>query len=202
MKSEQFKTEVKFQHLVISKEYLPSPSIIPLVRAFGKGKENLTVSVALCIDLGKRNFSITAIPNKDINPMKAAISKESRPEDEIFNFVEKGDRFIERSVATCECIIEALRIAKETLRNNPEQEAALDEAALDIKKDVLIKDWLIYMLRPDNINTPSIRILNCVRSYSLEGKIKYLREITRDSFLKNRNAGKKSWEEFVKLRGY
>lgn len=34
------------------------------------------------------------------------------------------------------------------------------------------------------------------------GETKYIEDIVRFDILRNRNTGKKTWEEFIKLRGY
>ena len=71
-----------------------------------------------------------------------------------------------------------------------------------------IEHWLL-----ENRDKCSERLINIItdekikltRGYygkTLEGGFKYIEDITEKIFLIQRNAGKKTWEEFVSVRGY
>ena len=50
---------------------------------------------------------------------------------------------------------------------------------------------------------PTVRLCNIFLNDPLDQQpFKYVEDVTEDKFKQRRNAGKKTWEEFVKLRGY
>lgn len=52
----------------------------------------------------------------------------------------------------------------------------------------------------EHFKTCSTRLNNVLRAFPDE--LRYIENITKDNFLKCRNAGKVCWSEFNKLRGY
>ena len=68
-----------------------------------------------------------------------------------------------------------------------------------------IEAWILQ-----NRGKCSERIINIITadrirlswSKDLEGGFKYIEDITEKTFLFQRNAGKKTWQEFTELRGY
>lgn len=69
-----------------------------------------------------------------------------------------------------------------------------------IKHDILLDDWVAIMLHKRLIN---MRLYNCLKWETGTNRRffgVYLNEIEEHHILSLRNAGKKSWEEFVQLR--
>lgn len=48
----------------------------------------------------------------------------------------------------------------------------------------------------------TVRLYNCLRDYCDESTTVLLRQVSKRQFLSIRNAGEKSWSEFVELRGF
>ena len=48
----------------------------------------------------------------------------------------------------------------------------------------------------------TVRLYNCLRDYCDESSTVLLRHVSKRQFLSFRNAGEKSWNEFVELRGF
>ena len=69
----------------------------------------------------------------------------------------------------------------------------IDQDYLDSIYKTTIREW-------EHFKTCSTRLNNVLRAHSDE--LKYIEDVTKDSFQKCRNGGKVCWNEFHKLRGY
>ena len=73
-----------------------------------------------------------------------------------------------------------------------------DSSNKAIEKKTEISEWLANLPRK-----PSVRLYNTLTGNYWGGKtnpFKYIEDITQFDFVRARNAGKKTWEEFVELR--
>lgn len=68
-------------------------------------------------------------------------------------------------------------------------------------ENCLLYNWLVL-----NKQNMSVRLFNCLNYQFIYRKLNkdqlLLSQLTKDVFCKIRNAGEKSWKEFVELRGY
>ena len=71
-----------------------------------------------------------------------------------------------------------------------------DKPIFNTHRKVLISEWIHCC--PIK---PSERLYRILTDLHSNDDIKYIEDITRFIFFNKRNAGKKSWEEFCKLRG-
>jgi len=64
-------------------------------------------------------------------------------------------------------------------------------------------------LRWNKLDNCSVRLMNILthgqiyeNTHFVEKEVQSIEKLSRKEFMKIRNAGKKTWDEFVKLRGY
>ncbi len=86
--------------------------------------------------------------------------------------------------------------------------------ALDIIEEYhkqLFKSLNIKEMRSDSktkvvewvlIDHCSVRLYNVLKFNKDDARMRYIEDITKANFIKCRNAGLRSWNEFVELRGY
>jgi DNA-directed RNA polymerase alpha subunit len=65
--------------------------------------------------------------------------------------------------------------------------------------DISLDDWLNYYIPKENVSI-SVRLHNCLLMNRRLDVELYLKDIDKSDIMSIENAGKKCWEEFVKLR--
>lgn len=113
----------------------------------------------------------------------------------------KGDKFNVKDA----CKLKTTHEQKWLKYHNPPPELKFEPDSNQETKEETVKDWMEKRNLSTRLYTVFLGITEDRYNYSMRfygTKNPLIKDITRKSFLRVQHAGVKTWDEFVKLRGY